>query len=192
VNLFGSNGGSNGRGLLRRVAGTRNERGSALASASGSSSIGALPDIPRSKLYDPYAPITVSAQVDLTVPDAESLAVDVTVSGQSKDAAGVAVLAPQSKQGSISVSVKDGKGAAVANAEVTVLVVDKAVLDLMPYELQVGFCVSGFPQFICVSGFRQFVCVSGFPQYIEEKPRRSHEHSCVGGGGGMQAACGWC
>lgn len=138
VNLFGSNG-SNGRGL-RRVSGTRNERGSALSSAPGSSSIAALPDIPRSKLYDPYAPITVSAQVDLTVPDTESLSVDVTVSGQSKDAAGVAVLAPQSKQGSISVSVKDGKGAAVANAEVTLLVVDKAVLDLMPYELQVRVC----------------------------------------------------
>lgn len=39
---------------------------------------------------------------------------------------------------SINVSVKDDAGAAVPEAEVTVLVVDKAFLDLMPYQLQVS------------------------------------------------------
>lgn len=132
---------SSNRGLLRRLA-AGNERGTVLSGASAQQpaahrGIAPLPDIPRSQLYDPYAPVTVSAEVELNVPDNNKLAVNVTVNGQSKDAAGVAVLAPQSKQGSISVSVKDASGAAVANAEVTLMVVDKAILDLMPYELQV-------------------------------------------------------
>ena len=43
----------------------------------------------------------------------------------------------QSGRGSVKVSVKDAAGAAVPGAEVTLLVVEKAILDLMPYELQV-------------------------------------------------------
>jgi hypothetical protein len=43
----------------------------------------------------------------------------------------------QSGKGVIKVSVKDAAGAAVPGAEVTLLVVDKAILDLMPYALQV-------------------------------------------------------
>jgi hypothetical protein len=43
----------------------------------------------------------------------------------------------QSGKGSIKVSVKTASGAAVPGAEVTLLVVDKAILDLMPYALQV-------------------------------------------------------
>lgn len=117
-----------------RLTRTRNERGSAAAAAAA-----ALPTIPRSKLYDPYAPVTVSAEVELQMADADSLQVDVAVRGQAKDAGGVAVLAPQSRQGSISVSVRDASGAPVPSAEVTIVVVDKAVLDLMPYALQVRF-----------------------------------------------------
>lgn len=147
VGIFGSRDSSN-RGLMRMFA-ARNERGAVLSGASAASqpaaaaaaaaarSIAALPNIPRSQLYDPYAPVTVSAEVALSVPDADKLKVNVTVAGQSKDASGVAVLAPQSQQGSIRVSVKDGSGAAVPDAEVTLMVVDQAVLDLMPYELQV-------------------------------------------------------
>jgi hypothetical protein len=125
----------NGRHLLQGVVFQRNdnERGPKAQRANKP-----LPDIPRSALYDPYAPVTVSAEVALTVNSKDSLAVNVAVQGQSKDAAGTAVLAPQSKQGSITVSVKDAAGAAVSGAEVTLMVVDKAVLDLMPYELQVG------------------------------------------------------
>jgi hypothetical protein len=129
----------NGRNLLRAsVVSQRSERGGATKRASTT-----LPDIPRSALYDPYAPVTVSAEVSLTVSSKDSLAVNVSVKGQSKDAAGTAVLAPQSKQGSITVSVKDAAGAAVSGAEVTLMVVDKAVLDLMPYELQVGLVTTG-------------------------------------------------
>lgn len=43
----------------------------------------------------------------------------------------------QTGKGSIYVTVKDNSGKAAAGAEVTVLVVDKAFLDLMPYPLQV-------------------------------------------------------
>jgi hypothetical protein len=140
VGIFGTRDSSN-RGLLRRFA-ARNERGAALSGAAAGSAeqraVAALPEIPRSQLFDPYAPVTVSAEVELSVPDTDKLAVNVTVSGQSKDAAGVAVIAPQSKQGSIRVAVKDTSGAAVADAEVTLIVVDTAILDLMPYELQVG------------------------------------------------------
>lgn len=101
----------------------------------------ALPDIPRSALYDPYAPVTISAEVQLSVPNTDSLNVSVAVSGQSTDGASrLAVLAPKSQQGAINVVVRDGAtGAAVAGAEVTLVVVDKAVLDQMPYALQVGF-----------------------------------------------------
>jgi hypothetical protein len=138
VGVFGSRDSSN-RDLLRLFA-ARNERGAVLSGAAAGSAgraVAPLPDIPRSQLYDPYAPVTVSAEVDLDTQDIDKLAVNVTVSGQSQDAAGVAVVAPQSKQGSISVSVKDASGAAVADAEVTLMVVDTAILDLMPYELQV-------------------------------------------------------
>jgi hypothetical protein len=43
----------------------------------------------------------------------------------------------QSGKGVIKVAVKTASGAAVPGAEVTLLVVDKAILDLMPYALQV-------------------------------------------------------
>jgi len=132
VGLFGRSSNNNNRMLRRSVA--LQERGNAAGSPGRRAG---LPDIPRSKLYDPYAPLTMSAEVSLQMSDTSKLSVDVSVAGQSKDAASVAVLAPQSRQGSITVSVKDASGAAVASAEVTLVVVDKAVLDLMPYELQV-------------------------------------------------------
>ncbi|WIA22673.1 hypothetical protein OEZ86_009641 [Tetradesmus obliquus] len=79
---------------------------------------------------------TVSAEVVLSGPQAEGLRVAAAVEGQAKTADGLTVLAPKSGKGAIKVSVKDSAGAAVPGAEVTLLVVDKAILDLMPYALQ--------------------------------------------------------
>jgi hypothetical protein len=61
------------------------------------------------------------------------------------------MLCLQSGKGVIKVSVKDASGGAVPGAEVTLLVVDKAVLDLMPYALQVAFpsCRWHLLQFEC-------------------------------------------
>jgi hypothetical protein len=44
----------------------------------------------------------------------------------------------QSNDGHIDVSVKDAAGAAAPGAEVTLMVVDRATLDLLPYGLQVS------------------------------------------------------
>jgi hypothetical protein len=84
-------------------SGRRNERGvngataatTTSASGSGSKAPSALPDVPRSLLYDPLAPMSVSAEVELAGKADKGLAVAVSVSGQSKDAAGTAVVAPQ-------------------------------------------------------------------------------------------------
>jgi hypothetical protein len=54
-----------------------------------------LPSIPISKLFDPYAPRTITAQLTLEGETAESLLVDVAVSGQAKAENGTAVVAPQ-------------------------------------------------------------------------------------------------
>eukprot|EP00775_Hariotina_reticulata_P009083 gene9083-9253_t len=95
-----------------------------------------LPDIPISKLFDPYAPRTITAQLSLEGETAVPLVVDVAVSGQAKAENGTAVIAPQSGKGTIQVVVRDSEGRPVPNAEVTLVVVDKAVLDLKPYDLQ--------------------------------------------------------
>lgn len=49
-----------------------------------------------------------------------------------------AAAALQSGKGTIRVTVRDAARQPVPNAEVTLLVVDKAILDLMPYDLQVN------------------------------------------------------
>ncbi len=65
----------------------------------------------------------------------KALSVSMSVAGSSKTSAGLPVVAPGASA-PITVSVTDG-GAAVAGAEVTLIAVDKAVLDLVPYALQV-------------------------------------------------------
>jgi uncharacterized protein YfaS (alpha-2-macroglobulin family) len=64
------------------------------------------------------------------------LQVDVKVAAPAKTAAGQPVVAPGGKS-SITVKVADAGGAPAPNAEVTLIAVDKAVLDLMPYPIQV-------------------------------------------------------
>eukprot|EP00879_Flechtneria_rotunda_P001797 GHRR01001961.1.p1 GENE.GHRR01001961.1~~GHRR01001961.1.p1 ORF type:complete len:2104 (+),score=689.06 GHRR01001961.1:216-6527(+) len=95
-----------------------------------------LPDVPISKLFDPLVPRTVTAELTLQGQEPESLSVNVTVKGQTQTPDGLAVLVPKSDKGSITVDVRDAGGKPMPGAEVTLLVVDKAFLDLMPYALQ--------------------------------------------------------
>lgn len=55
-----------------------------------------LPDVPQSRLYDPLAPVTASAELQLGGVSEQGLHVALKVAGQSKDASsGAAVVAPQ-------------------------------------------------------------------------------------------------
>lgn len=54
-----------------------------------------LPDIPTSKLFDPLAPRTVSAEVTLSGPQTEALEADLEVQGQGKTADGTALFTPK-------------------------------------------------------------------------------------------------
>ncbi|KAF8063719.1 hypothetical protein HT031_003574 [Scenedesmus sp. PABB004] len=133
-----------GGGVRIRLALPRLGLGARFASAGGASGAAlgdgaegfALPDVPTSKLFDPLAPRTVSAELQLAGPPPPALAVGVAVAGQSKAADGTAVVEPKSGRAELSVRVRDAAGRPVAGAEVTLLVVDRAILDLVPYPLQ--------------------------------------------------------
>jgi hypothetical protein len=55
----------------------------------------------------------------------------------------------QSGKGTIQVVVRDSGGRPVPNAEVTLVMVDRAVLDLKPYDLQVWPCSPLLPSRPC-------------------------------------------
>ena len=100
---------------------------------------------PVSKLFDPLGPHTMADTVQLRVVGDDRLDVAIAVAGaDSGDGSApavvggreVAALAPL-RRASVRVSVRDAaSGAPAAGAEVTVVMVDRAVLDLMPYALK--------------------------------------------------------
>ncbi|KIZ04279.1 hypothetical protein MNEG_3680 [Monoraphidium neglectum] len=94
-----------------------------------------LPAVPVSRLFDPLAPHTPDGSVDIDVPQGTSLSCAVSVDSGAKNSAGVAVVAPN-RTANIAVKVTDKDGRPVAGAQVTLVIVDKAILDLKPYELQ--------------------------------------------------------
>lgn len=61
-----------------------------------------LPDIPSSKLFDPFAPRTVSAELTLTGPQTEALDVATVVEGQGKTADGTALFTPKASESGFS------------------------------------------------------------------------------------------
>jgi hypothetical protein len=74
------------------------DAGSGATTSSGSSvqpQANAVPDIPRSLLFDPLAPTTVSVELELPGVADRGLQVAVAVAGRAQDAAGTAVVAPQ-------------------------------------------------------------------------------------------------
>ncbi|KAG1668837.1 hypothetical protein FOA52_004932 [Chlamydomonas sp. UWO 241] len=94
---------------------------------------GSAPGVPMSLLFDPLRPLSASDQLQLDVVEDNSLDVTVTVAASNSTAAGQPVVAPG---GSATVLLKVAyQGSAVSDAEVTVIGVDKAVLDLLPYPL---------------------------------------------------------
>jgi hypothetical protein len=91
--------------------------------------------VPRSKLFDPLGPITEDSTVTLRVLEDNMLTVNVTAKGVGVTATGDPVLRPLGP-GQLEVLVKDGvTGAPVPSAEVTLMVTDRAILDLYPYPL---------------------------------------------------------
>ncbi|KAI8474284.1 MAG: hypothetical protein J3K34DRAFT_456831 [Monoraphidium minutum] len=105
----------------------------------GKSDLGRLPKVPTSKLFDPLAPYTLSDSISLTVLADNRLDVTVAVEGDGglrTRAGGKAVAAPLGGA-AITVDVKDATtGKPTAGAQVTLVVVDQAVLDLMPYNVK--------------------------------------------------------
>jgi len=92
------------------------------------------PAVPTSKLFDPLAPHSHSYSTQLNVRENRSLNVSAAVASPNQTAAGVPSLAPGA-QAPINVSVSF-EGKPVPNAEVTIVAVDKAILDLVPYSLR--------------------------------------------------------
>mmetsp|Transcript_14647 Transcript_14647/g.36469 ORF Transcript_14647/g.36469 Transcript_14647/m.36469 type:complete len:2268 (-) Transcript_14647:639-7442(-) len=103
------------------------------------------PALPVSKLFDPLAPHSHHMSADLTVVEARALNVTLAVAAggatTSSGSAAVAVVAPGANA-TVSVAVTRAAGpgsepgAPVGDAQVTVVAVDKAVLDLAPYALK--------------------------------------------------------
>ncbi|GBF96122.1 hypothetical protein Rsub_08870 [Raphidocelis subcapitata] len=111
-------------------------RGDAAAAAAAA----ALPRVARSKLFDPLGPHTLSHQIELRVlpPSALNVSVSVAAPGglRARDGSNASIVPPLSGA-AVQVDVVDGgTGEPMADAEVTVVMVDRAMLDLMPYELK--------------------------------------------------------
>ncbi len=97
-----------------------------------------LPSVPISKLFDPLAPHTQTATISLGALQDNALNVAVAVAAGATSADGEAVVPPDGSA-QITVHVIDGlTGAPARHAEVTLVVVDRAILDLLDYPLQVG------------------------------------------------------
>lgn len=113
------------------------------ARPAGGASAASIPDVPTSALFDPLSPFTASAEIGLTVLDAKPLGVAVTVTAPAKSSDGTPVVLPKDSA-PVTARVTATAGSALANAEVTFIAVDAAVLDVLPYPLQVGG-VAGLP-----------------------------------------------
>jgi len=113
----------------------------------GARSKAELPAVPISKLFDPYSPCTLSDSLELKVLGENSrMAVTVEVEGPGgrKTREGNVSVAVPLGQAEVTVAVKDpDTGAPAAGAQVTVVVVDRAILDLMPYDVKVSLICSG-------------------------------------------------
>ncbi|GBF96123.1 hypothetical protein Rsub_08871 [Raphidocelis subcapitata] len=122
------------RAALVLVAGR--PRGDAAVAAAAA----ALPRVARSKLFDPLGPHTLSHQIELRVlpPSALNVTVSVAAPGglRARDGSNASIVPPLSGA-AVQVDVVDGgTGEPMADAEVTVVMVDRAMLDLIPYELK--------------------------------------------------------
>ncbi|KAL6763015.1 hypothetical protein V8C86DRAFT_462822 [Haematococcus lacustris] len=92
--------------------------------------------LPTSRLFDPTAPHMLRLSVDLTVQENRDLEVKLTIgqAGNSSTTGQAQTIVAPGAQTNISVAVSR-QGQSVADAEVTLVAVDKAVLDLLPLPL---------------------------------------------------------
>lgn len=104
-----------------------------------------VPPVPTSHLFDPLAPHTQTGSLTFNIAQDNTLDVRVTVASDA-DAAGPGGAnsspdegAPSAEPGAnvtLQLQVNQANGTAAAGAEVTLIAVDQAMLDLMPYPLQ--------------------------------------------------------